>query len=112
MQAVKNRDQPAQREYDDGNEVGVRLRKGRLPSAQKQQRRDRRDGHHVGVLGHEKSREAHAAVFGVEAGHQFVFGFRQIERHAIGFRETRQSRKWQNPTISGNTFQRGMNPSQ
>ena len=33
--------------------------------------------------------ELHAAVFGVEAGHQFVFGFRQIERHAVGFGEGR-----------------------
>ena len=26
-------------------------------------------------------------IFGVESGHQFVFGFGKIERHAIGFGE-------------------------
>ena len=30
-------------------------------------------------------------VFGVEAGHQFVFRFRQIERDAVGFGERRRS---------------------
>ena len=31
--------------------------------------------------------ELHAGIFGVESGHQFVFGFGKIERHAIGFGE-------------------------
>ena len=59
----------------------------RLPSAQEQQRADAGDRHHVGVFGHEERGELHAAVFGVESGDQFVFGFGQIERHAIGFGE-------------------------
>src|ERR1700693_3281920 len=89
MQAMKDSHQAAEYEYDDGNEVGVRLGKGRLPSAEKQQRGNRSDRYHVGVLSHEKGREAHAAVFGMEAGYQLIFGFGQIERHSIGFRETR-----------------------
>ena len=38
------------------------------------------DGEHRAVLGHEEEAPAQAGVFGVEAGHQFAFGFGQIER--------------------------------
>ena len=46
---------------------------------------DRRDGHHVHVLGEEEQREAHRAVFGVVPGHELLLGFRKIERRAVGF---------------------------
>ena len=59
-----------------------------MPAAQKQKRGDAGDRHHVGVLGHEEAGEFHAAVFGMEAGNQFVFGFRQVEREAICFSKT------------------------
>ena len=46
-----------------------------------------RNRNHAGVFRHEKHREFEAGIFGVKAGDQFGFRFRQIERHAIGFRD-------------------------
>ena len=56
------------------------------PSAQPQGHCDRGNRDHGRVFRQEKERPAEAAVFGVKAGGQFGFGFRQIERRAIGFR--------------------------
>src|ERR1035437_5334018 len=58
-----------------GHEVGPpRHRPRGHPAAQEEQRGHGADRNHVGVLGHEETGELHAAVFGMEAGDQFVFG--------------------------------------
>ena len=64
-----------------------RCREGRKPAAEKQNRAEARHRDHAGVFGDEKHGELEAGILGVESGDEFGFGFRQIERHAIGFRD-------------------------
>jgi hypothetical protein len=78
-----------------------------VPSAQKQQRRDAGDRHHVAVLSHEKRGEFHAAVFGMESGDQFVFGFREVEGHAIGFGEGRDHKQNEADDVEGEDLEDG-----
>ena len=59
------------------------------PAAEEKRDADRRDQHHGRVLGHEKQREAEAAVFGMEPGGQFRLRFGKIKRAAVGLRNRR-----------------------
>ena len=79
------RNQAADDENQNGYNVGIGRWEWRLPAAQEQQRSHGGDRHHVGVLGHEERGKIHAAVFGMESGHQLVLGFGKIERYAICF---------------------------
>jgi hypothetical protein len=74
------------------------------PAAEKQRHHHRRRENHVGVFAHEKQRELHRAVFDVVAAGQFLLGFRQIERRAVGFGK-RRARKMMNETSGANTSQ-------
>ena len=59
----------------------------RVPTAEEQRRRQRRDGGHVDVFGEEEHREAHRAVLGVVTRDELLFRLREIERSAISFRD-------------------------
>ena len=54
-----------------------------VPATQEQQNRDPADGKHAAVFRHEEDEPAKAAVFGVEAGHQFALGLGQVKRRAL-----------------------------
>ena len=58
------------------------------PAAEEQDRRHRAHQDHVGVFAKEEQREAHGAVFDEEAGDDLALAFRQVERRAVGFRQT------------------------
>ena len=59
---------------------------GTRPAAEEEYGGHAADRNHVGVFRHEEHGEFHGAVFGVIAGHQFGFGFGQVEGGAVGFR--------------------------
>src|SRR5579863_1688473 len=85
---VREADQTDERKNDGRNESRAVLRRKKgLPSAQEQQRRNSRHRDQIAILRHEERREFHAGVFGVEAGYQLIFSFREIERNAIGLRK-------------------------
>src|ERR1700722_14522311 len=56
-----------------------------MPSAKEQQAGQAGNRKHVHVFGHEEHGKFHRAVLGVIAGYKFGFGFRHIERNAVGF---------------------------
>ena len=67
--------------------IHVRNENGDSPAAEKQRDTEPADGEHAKVFTKEKQRELEAGVFREVAGDDFGFGFRQIERRAVGFRE-------------------------
>ncbi len=64
-------------------------RNRRSPAAEEQRDAEADDGEHAEIFAEEKQRELEAGVFREIAGDDFGFGFRQIERRAVGFRERR-----------------------
>ena len=62
---------------------------GAKPAAEEQRDGDGREHQNVGPFGKHVERPAEAAEFGVIAGHQLGFGFRQIEGRAVGFGDAR-----------------------
>ena len=64
-------------------------REGREPAAKKQNRTQTGNRDHAGVFGDEEHGELHARVFRVEARNEFGLSLRQVERHAICFRDGR-----------------------
>jgi len=70
------------------SDVVVR-RERHVPPAEEQRRHQRTRRHHVRVLGDEKERELHRAVFGVITRDELRFGFRQVEWQPVGLGERR-----------------------
>src|SRR6185312_2024739 len=90
VDAVINAQRRGKQKDRGRSEIGTPFhRPQRMPSAEEEQRRYRADGHHIGVFRGRERREAQAAVFHVEARHQFVLRFRKIERDTVRFRERR-----------------------
>src|SRR6202043_3714397 len=90
--------------------------KRRKPSAQKQNRRQKRNGKHVRVFRHKKHGELKAGIFGVKTRHEFRLRLGQIKRNAIRLGDRRSEiakesdnlwndvparNKWQIAIISG-----------
>ena len=73
---------PARNDVEKAERRDVRKRP--QVAAQKERRRHRRDDDHVGVLGEEEQREAHAAVLGMEPAGQLLLRLGQIEGRAVG----------------------------
>src|SRR6185295_16850075 len=60
-----------------------------VPTAEKQRRRQHRNGKHVHVFSEKEEGKLHRTVFGMKAGHQLCFRLRQVEGHAVRLRESR-----------------------
>src|SRR5579859_1973109 len=60
-------------------------REYRIPATEKEDCGEARHRNHAGVFRDEEHGELEAGIFGVEAGDEFGFSFRQIEGHAVGF---------------------------
>ena len=56
-----------------------------MPASQEEHRGHCRGDEDVGVFRQEEEGEPHPGVFGVEAGHQFRFRFREVKGGPVGF---------------------------
>src|ERR1700683_1929596 len=81
--------QPQQHDSRQILQKSPTLRKRREPSAQKQNRREKRNREHVRVFRHKKHRELETGIFRVKTGNEFGFRLGQIKRNAIRLRNRR-----------------------
>ena len=87
---------------NDGNHLGqepnIRRNPGqerhrRNPAAKEQRDAQADDGKHAQIFAEEKEREFEAGILGEIAGDDFGFGFRQVKRAAVGFRQRRDEKQ-------------------